>query len=144
VNLGLALAQARDSVVMVNADVRRPKLGALVGGPPMRGLSSVLLEDVSLASALHHHATLLLETLDRSPPPPDPGERQASSRLLDLIESLEARADIVPVDTPALLPAPEATSVAQAVAGRSWRLVQAPPGPTWTARPEPCRRSGCR
>lgn len=115
-NLGLAFAQAGYRVLMVNADLRRPRLGKIMGASSMLGLSSVLEEKASIEDALHADPRLSLELLDSGPLPPRPGEMLESGRFLELMNELAARADIVLVDAPALLAVADATIIAKSVA----------------------------
>jgi polysaccharide biosynthesis transport protein len=116
-NLALAYAQAGRRVVIVNADLRRPRLAQLLGVSTTSGLSSVLEEDASVDTTLYTSFSPSFELLNTGPLPADPGEMLASSRFAELMTMLGARADIVLVDAPALLVAADAAIIAGAVSG---------------------------
>jgi capsular exopolysaccharide synthesis family protein len=116
-NLGLAFAQGAQRVVLVNADLRRPTLGRVLGIASRRGLSNVVMEDLPVEEVLQSHGRLPLELLDSGPLPPDPGAMLGSVRFADVMSSLAERADVVIVDAPALLPVADSAVVAQVVAG---------------------------
>lgn len=114
-NLGLAFAQAGHRVVLVDADLRRPRLGRLLGLEPTPGLSDVLLGDVP-DEELHHEHQLPLEVLTSGSPPPNPSELLESAGFEALLDRLTSRAEIVILDSPALLPASDAAVMARSAA----------------------------
>lgn len=116
-NLGVAFAQAGYRVAMVDADLRRPRLGAVFGASSTRGLTDLLKENVALEWVLREHSTLSLELLDAGPLPTDPSEMLQSGRFREVMDLLAARADIVIVDSPPLLPVTDAAMVAPHVTG---------------------------
>jgi succinoglycan biosynthesis transport protein ExoP len=111
-NLGFAFAQAGHRVALVDADLRRPGLGRLLGLEPIPGLSELLSGDVS-EEALHHEHELPLEVLTSGSPPPNPSELLESDRFAALVDKLTRRAEIVIFDSPALLPVSDAAVMAR-------------------------------
>lgn len=114
-NLGFAFAQAGHRVVLVDADLRRPKLGRLLGLEPAPGLSDVLSGDRPY-EALHHEQELPLQVLTSGSPPPNPSELLESAGFADLLDRLTQRAEIVILDSPALLPVSDAAIIARSTA----------------------------
>ncbi len=121
-NLGIVFAQAGHRVVLVDADLRRPRLGRLLGLEPSPGLSELLSADTPtsellssdlLEETLHHEQELPLEMLTSGSPPPNPSELLGSERFEVLLEGLTHRADIVIVDSPALLSVGDAAVIAR-------------------------------
>lgn len=107
-NLAISLAQAGQSVVLVDADLRRPRMTELLGLDPTVGLTSVLVSDVPLAEALQQFGDLPLLALASGPVPPNPSELLASDRMADMVRELTASYDVVLFDTPPLLPVTDA------------------------------------
>jgi non-specific protein-tyrosine kinase len=117
-NLGVALAQAGAVVVLVDADMRRPRLADVLGLQPTLGLSDVLTrDDVPLETALHRHGTLPLEVLCSGALPPNPSDLLGSDRCEALLGTLTSRADIVIFDTPAMMPVSDAVMLARPASG---------------------------
>lgn len=135
-NLAIAMAMAGKKVVVVDADLRRPRQHTFFNVDNGAGLSTVatgrtkLMESLVpievqppadgdggrdfLAWARGADARSRLYLLPSGPIPPNPGEIVASRRFAAVIEELEKEADIVLVDTPAMLAVGD-TSVITAV-----------------------------
>jgi non-specific protein-tyrosine kinase len=112
-NLAITLAQAGLKVVLVEADLRRPKLMQYLGVEGAVGVTSVLIGRVSLDDALQPWGNGSLMVLPSGPTPPNPSELLGSQGMADLITALEQRADIVLVDAPPLLPVTDAAVLAK-------------------------------
>lgn len=116
-NLALALAQAGQSVVLIDADLRRPHLTELMGLDPTVGLTTVLMADVPVREALQHFPGLPLAMLASGALPPNPSELLGSARMREVIAELTACHDIVLFDAPPLLPVTDAAVLACATDG---------------------------
>lgn len=117
-NLGIVLAQAGFSVVLVDANFRSSKLGELFGLSPGVGLSDVLLGEVSLVAALHvWRESLPIEVLCAGRQPTNPSELLGSQAFSDVLQALMGRADAVILDAPALLPFTDAAVLAGLTSG---------------------------
>ncbi len=117
-NLAIALAQAGQKVILVEADLRRPSLGEYMGFERAIGLTSVLIGQVPLLDALQAFgADERLAVLPGGPVPPNPSEILGSQAMNELIRQLEELADIVIFDTPPLLPVTDAAVLAAQTRG---------------------------
>ncbi len=117
-NLGVVMAQAGRSVVLVDSDLRRPMLHKIFQVPNKEGLTTVLLEDEPLLDGrLQETGVENLRLLTSGPLPPNPSELLGSQRMRDLIERLEAEADVVIFDTPPALPVTDAVVLASQADG---------------------------
>ncbi|MDP9074856.1 MAG: Wzz/FepE/Etk N-terminal domain-containing protein, partial [Actinomycetota bacterium] len=95
-NLGLALARSGQRVVLVDCDLRRPRLHTLFGLSNEVGLTSVLAGDVSLTDATQTiPGELNILVLASGPRPPAPPELLSSKRTADLLDDLASAADVV-------------------------------------------------
>lgn len=112
-NLGVVMAQAGRSVILVDSDLRRPMLHKIFELPNKEGLTSALLQDESMLDG-HFQETGIdnLRVLTSGPLPPNPSELLGSQRMQLLIEQLEKEADIVLFDTPPALPVTDAAVLA--------------------------------
>jgi capsular exopolysaccharide synthesis family protein len=124
-NLGMAFAQAGHRVVLVDADLRRPRLGRLLGLEPAPGISDLLSANVPesellsgdlLEGILHREQQLPLEMLTSGSPRPNPSELLGSDDFDVLLAGLIRRADIVILDSPALLSVGDAAVIARMTA----------------------------
>jgi polysaccharide biosynthesis transport protein len=117
-NLGIVVAQAGFSVVLVDANLRRPKLGELFGLSSGAGLTDVLRGHVPLATALHvWNESLPLEVLRAGRSAANPSELLGSEPFTAMLDALMGRADVVILDAPALLPFTDAAVLARLVSG---------------------------
>ncbi len=103
-NLAVALAQAGQRVVVVDADLHRPRLHRVFGLPNAAGLTSALLEEhPSPVGLLQPTGDPRLRLLTSGPIPPNPTELLSSARMRELLAALAGDADIVLVDSPPVL-----------------------------------------
>jgi capsular exopolysaccharide synthesis family protein len=116
-NLAIALAEAGLSVVLVEADLRRPRVADYMGLEGAVGLTSVLLGRVDLDAALQAWGTGGLHVLASGPLPPNPSELLGSAGMQQLLHELEDRADIVLIDAPPLLPVTDAAVLGTITSG---------------------------
>lgn len=103
-NLAVALAQAGDRVILVDADLRRASLLDIFKVPNSFGLTGLLLNDVADPSpALIATPWENLRLLPAGPLPPNPSELLTSARMERVIAALRAKADYVIFDSPPVL-----------------------------------------
>ncbi|MDP3713040.1 MAG: polysaccharide biosynthesis tyrosine autokinase [Mycobacteriales bacterium] len=117
-NLAIALAQAGLRVILVEADLRRPRLASYLGMEGAVGLTDVLVGRAELDDVLQPWgATGSLRVLASGPTPPNPSELLGSAHMRDLVTRLEAQSDLVLIDAPPLLPVTDAAVVATLTSG---------------------------
>ncbi len=103
INLALALAQADQRVVLIDADLRKPRLHAHFKLANNQGLSTYLA-GASEKDILRKGPLANLAIIPSGPIPPNPSELLNSGRMKALLEGLRERFDIVICDTPPVLP----------------------------------------
>lgn len=117
-NFAIALAQAGQRVVLVDADLRRPSIADLFALSNGVGLTNVLLGDVPVNHALQQwRGDLPLYVLAAGPRPPNPSELLGSARLKNVVASLEGSGMTVVFDSPPLLPVTDAAIIARVTGG---------------------------
>ena len=103
-NLAVAMCQDFDTrVVIVDADLRRPRIHRLLGMTPRRGLSDVLGGEVLPEDVLITNSVPRLTILPGGRSSKSPAEMLASPRMRQLIEELKTRFDFIIFDTPPVL-----------------------------------------
>jgi polysaccharide biosynthesis transport protein len=110
-NLALVLAEAGQRVVLVDADLRLPRVADYVNVEGSVGLTDVLGSRLDLRSAIQHGPSGLM-VLASGTLPPNPSELLGSHRMSDLTDELRGEYDYVVIDTPALLPVTDGSVVA--------------------------------
>lgn len=110
-NLAVALAQAGHSVVLVEADLRRPRITDYLGLEGAVGLTDVLVGRCALDDALQPWGDGQLRVLPSGTTAPNPSELLGTEQMGSIIAELEAQADLVLIDAPPLLPVTDAAVV---------------------------------
>jgi capsular exopolysaccharide synthesis family protein len=104
-NLALTMAQEFNrKIVLVDADLRRPTLHALLGIPQQPGLVDVLGGRALLEDALVELPDLHLAVLPCGLPPAQPAELLGSVGMRRIFDTLRSRFDRVIVDMPPVIP----------------------------------------
>lgn len=112
-NLGVVVAQAGQSVILVDADLRRASLHRFFSLPSKDGLTNILLEEKpGFDGCLQETGIENLRVLPSGPLPPDPADLLSSKRMQHLIENLKYEADLIIFDTPPTVPVSDATVLA--------------------------------
>jgi protein-tyrosine kinase len=100
-------------VLLVDCDLRKPKVHLALGLRPQAGLAEVLTGSKSLDEAILKVENLNLDVLAVRGRPPNPSELLSSANMVELVEELAKRYDRVILDTPAALGMPDAKAVAE-------------------------------
>lgn len=124
-NLAVTLARAGKNVVVVDADLRRPRVHTLFRLQNRIGVSTVVTGQSTLEESLQRIPGApeqgmqvgSLGILTSGPVPPNPGELVASRRLTAVIATLADQADVVLVDSAPLLVVGDAAALAGSVQG---------------------------
>ncbi|HYN94481.1 MAG TPA: polysaccharide biosynthesis tyrosine autokinase [Pilimelia sp.] len=115
-NLAIVLAESGRRVLLLDADLRRPRLADYLGLEGAVGLSNVLAGQATLADVTQQWGRNLW-VLPSGFVPPNPSEMLGSQHMQDLLNQLREEFDTVIVDTPPLLPVTDAAVVATRVDG---------------------------
>lgn len=127
-NLALAIARSGASTVVIDGDLRRPRIEGTFGLPPGGpGLTSVLVGSVPLEHVVrdlelpldeHGRAqNARLSFVPSGPLPPNPTELLSSPPMEELLARLSAAYDYVLIDSPPLLLVADALELARNVDG---------------------------
>jgi capsular exopolysaccharide synthesis family protein len=112
-NLAVVLARAGKRVVLIDCDLRRPRIESFFGISNGVGFTSVLVGDATLVDAVQPvPGEPRLAILPAGPPPPNPSELLAAKRTADIIGALRDEADFVLLDCPPLLPVADSVILA--------------------------------
>jgi capsular exopolysaccharide synthesis family protein len=102
-NLAISIARSGKRVVLIDADLRKPRIHKEFNVSKRYGLSSVIAGDVELAKAIQQSAVVGLSILPCGPKPPNPAELLTSPRFEEIVDTLREQYDFVIIDTPPLL-----------------------------------------
>jgi capsular exopolysaccharide synthesis family protein len=102
-NLAASLAQAGKRVVIIDADLRKPRLHKVFGMKNLNGLTKYLTTGVVWEDLLRATPISTLFLINAGPIPPNPLELLGSGKMAALIGQLKQDFDFVLVDTPPVL-----------------------------------------
>ena len=109
-NLAVALAHAGHKVLVVDCDLRRPRIHEFFGLGNSVGFVSVLTGGTPFSSAVQDVPGVQgLRLLASGPLPPNPAELLSSERTAEILATAENEADVVLIDCPPVLPVTDAT-----------------------------------
>ncbi len=115
-NLAIAFAQHDKKVIIVECDMRRPRMKHMMEVSNKAGLSNVLAGTMTSDEAIirgTHVSTL--DVLPAGPHPPMPSEILGSTAFDELLQDLQSRYDIVLMDSPPALLVTDAVSISSKV-----------------------------
>jgi protein-tyrosine kinase len=130
-NLAITLAQAERSVLVVDADLRRPVVHEMFRLKSTPGLTSYLAGDALLDAVVSKTHIPNLAMVPSGPTPPNPAELLASRRMREFLETMSERYDVTLFDSPPVLAVTDACALASMMDGvifvvGSGRIQQAP------------------
>ncbi|MCY0905475.1 polysaccharide biosynthesis tyrosine autokinase [Arthrobacter sp. H14-L1] len=118
VNLAIMLAESGSKVLLVDADLRRPRIANMLGLESSVGLTTVLSGRVTAEDALQTWgAEESLHVLTSGRTPPNPSELLGSPNMHALIRQMEQQYDVIIIDSPPLLPVTDPAVLGAAVSG---------------------------
>jgi len=99
-NLAIIMARNEQQVLIIDADLRRPKIHKYLNLTNHQGLTDVLTDRVSLEEAIREGAQECLKILPSGTLPPNPAELLASRKMSELLDKAGEEAEIVLIDSP--------------------------------------------
>lgn len=112
-NLAASMDGTGRRVLVIEADLRRPRLAHHLGLPGWAGLTNVLVGTAELDDVLQPYGHEDVWVLAAGTTPPNPVELLASPAMTQLIQTVSERFDLVLIDAPPLLPVADATILSQ-------------------------------
>jgi len=103
VNTAISLAQLGASVLLIDADLRRPAVHKAFKIPHTRGISNYLSSHTPLENLIIKLPIPNLSVLPCGPIPPNPAELISSERMKDLLRILGQQFDHILIDSPPLI-----------------------------------------
>ncbi|QQS26029.1 MAG: polysaccharide biosynthesis tyrosine autokinase [Actinomycetota bacterium] len=114
-NLAVVLAQMGQSVLLIDADLRRPRLHEVFGVPRSPGLTNVLLgEPFEMVPNLIAEDLTLVTS---GAVPPNPSELLSGARIAELLATVADKYDVVVLDSAPVLPVSDALALSATVDG---------------------------
>jgi len=112
VSLAITMAQAGARVLVVDTDMRRPRMHRIFGVPGEEGLTSVLVGDARVADMVKQTEVPGLDVLPCGHVPPNPAELCQSEQFKDVLDELSTMYDRVVLDSPPVMVVTDAAVLA--------------------------------
>jgi capsular exopolysaccharide synthesis family protein len=116
-NVAIGLAQTGQRVLLIDADMRRPRAHELFNTPVEPGLSNLLVGASKPSEVVRPSGVENLWIMPAGKMPPNPAELLGSKRFADLTSSLDGHFDCVVIDTPPVLAVTDSAVVAHRASG---------------------------
>jgi capsular exopolysaccharide synthesis family protein len=116
-NLATTLALSNHRVLLIDADLRRPRLHKVFGVAQEPGVSNLLVGQANASQAIRKTDVEGLHVLPSGALPPNPSELLESKRFTDFLAHVGHYFDWVLIDSPPVLPVTDAMILSQYVAG---------------------------
>ncbi len=117
-NLAIVLARGGQNTVLIDGDLRLPKVNRLFNLSNNRGLSELFIDsDLDFAEVTQQSDVPGLSIITSGAKPPNPSELLDTNRAREIIAKLTETADVVVIDSPPLLAVTDAVALSQYVDG---------------------------
>lgn len=103
INLAVVFAQAQYKVLILDADLRRPKIHKILNVPNNRGLTDILVKHSNFTNYVNRIEKHKIDMISSGRIPPNPSEMLNSNTFKELLESIKKEYDIVIIDSPPVL-----------------------------------------
>jgi len=100
INLAIAYSYFGKKTLLIEFDLRNPKISKYLNLENSKGLSSYLVNDVSLEDIIQHSKIKNLDIITSGELPPNPVELMASENTKNLMEILQSIYDYIIIDSP--------------------------------------------
>jgi capsular exopolysaccharide synthesis family protein len=116
-NLAISLAQASLRVLIVDADMRKPRVHGVFDQPQEPGLSNVLVGNAKASESVRSTNVPGLWALSAGMLPPNPAELLGSKRFKEFVTTLGQHFDWVIIDTPPVMAVTDSVIAGNVVQG---------------------------
>jgi len=116
-NLAIAMADAGQKVLLIDCDLRKPKVHKYFGLEGSVGLTNLLIDQAKLDDVIQPWGRNGLNILPAGQIPPNPSELLGSQAMKNLLEKLESTYDIILIDTSPVLPVTDTAILSKITGG---------------------------
>jgi capsular exopolysaccharide synthesis family protein len=120
INTAISLAQTGAKVLIIDADMRRPRLHTVFDVSNVQGLSTLLSSEMSddeMLDVIEYNEDSRLNLLTSGPVPPNPAELIGSEQMSNLLKVLQKHFTHVVVDSPPIASFTDGVLIASMVDG---------------------------
>lgn len=99
-NLAGIIAFSEKKVIIIDLDMRKPKIHVGFGVSNDKGMSTILIKRNNISECIYRSSLSNLDFITAGPVPPNPSELVISQRMIEVIEELKKTYDIIVIDNP--------------------------------------------
>jgi capsular exopolysaccharide synthesis family protein len=112
-NLAVIMAQSGSKTIIIDCDLRKPRLHKVFQVSNQIGLSNYLIGEATIADVVKQATVENLQILPSGVKPPNPAELVGSGKMRAFVESLKQYYDYIILDTPPVVIVTDAQLVSQ-------------------------------
>lgn len=116
-NLAITFAQTDSKVLLIDCDLRKPRIHQYLGVVKTDGLTTILSKQKTFEEVVYHNLRPGLDCITSGSIPPNPAELLASEAMRSLIEELKEIYDYILIDTPPVTVVTDAVALSKIVSG---------------------------
>jgi capsular exopolysaccharide synthesis family protein len=116
-NLAIGLAQVGQRVLLIDADLRRPRVHEVMHSKSEPGLSNLMVGTTKASECVQKTTVSGLWLLPAGRIPPNPAELVGSRRFRDFLASLNEHFDWVVIDSPPVMAVTDSSLIANTATG---------------------------
>jgi capsular exopolysaccharide synthesis family protein len=117
ISVAVAMAQGGNKTLLIDTDMRRPRLHRALGVPSDRGLSNAIIGDTPVADCIRQTDVKGLYVLPCGAIPPNPAELLQSDRFKKVYDEAAARFDTIILDSPPIIAVTDSVILSRVVDG---------------------------
>ncbi|MBM4387638.1 MAG: polysaccharide biosynthesis tyrosine autokinase, partial [Deltaproteobacteria bacterium] len=117
INIGINMAQSGSRTLLIDSDMRRPRLHKTFSSFNDRGLSTYLIGGSSFVEAIWRTEIENLDLMPCGPIPPNPAELLHTRKFQELLEDIGRNYEVVVFDSPPILAVTDAMIIGSSVDG---------------------------
>lgn len=99
-NISAIYAMTGKKVIVLDFDLRKPRLDKCFGVDNIKGISTILISKHHYTECVHKSEIENLDYITSGPLPPNPSEIILGNKLKELIEEIKQSYDLIVIDTP--------------------------------------------
>lgn len=116
-NVAVVFAKAGKKTLIIDADLRRPTCHYTFELANQTGLSTALVNDISVENIIKETRVQSLDIITSGPIPPNPSELLSKRKMTMLMDQLKTMYDVILVDSPPIVPIIDAQVLSKLVDG---------------------------
>ena len=117
INLAITFAQTGVKVLLIDSDMRKPRMHQYLGFVKTNGLSTVLSDQAKFSDVVYREARPNMDFLASGSIPPNPAELLASEAMESFLKDISDEYDYVFIDTPPASVVTDAVALSKYVTG---------------------------